>query len=773
MAQPKKQTKTAPAKAAAKPKSADRRAPYLLEGESPEPELLSLFHLLGTIQDTEARIELSGLVRARLRSLYPAGSGKIGTANLKNGLRFDVDLGDLFGAEFFVGNMNETDVLNALTATLPADANTVDVGANFGLFGVHAGHVAETGKVIALEPLPSACKLLETNVQQNGLSDRVEVINAAVSQRGGKAKFFVATDGAFSGLRDTGRSPVLDTVNVSKVALDKCEPVNALDRIDFLKIDTEGHENQVLAGAHKTLARATEALVMLEYSHKNLTADTRESFLGELQPLMEAGFEAQLFDGNQKLVKLKKAGDIPAETSGTVFLAGKDCAWAADFFSALANEVDATKHAASDGSTVVILHEFTKLRNQLADVDRLQSAFPSTDGDASISKRVLREVNRLRTESERAETQFRTELERAEAYRNGLQGHYDKADADRKRLRQKSDQLAEAVEKYKARLEAFQTATDALHEKMNARDEEHLKKIADIKSSLDHQYERAEELKKTLVESMTTRKELEGKLTEANELLKASKQEISSTKRLLTHAEARVTDLEGKLKTAATARDSLNERMEAFRNLSSDLQQKLEAAKAAQETARRDFDLLLSKEKTAHEQTRTRLEADLSKEKAAHEKTHQDLKQILSEERNAHKQTKADLTREKTAHEKTHRDLKFIISEERNALKREKAAHEKTHRDLKMLLSQERAAHSETRQHLDVSRELRADQRRELDEAATRQAALEAEVAALTEEKRALQTEIDEKRALVRVIQQREALHEIGLGKHLRRRDRS
>ncbi|MCH2456686.1 MAG: FkbM family methyltransferase [Henriciella sp.] len=766
MAQPHKQSKTATAKTP----TADRRAPYLLKGKSPEPDIQSLFQLLATLRDTQARIELSGLIRTRLRSVFPAGSGKTGKAELKNGLSFDVDLGDLFGAEFYLGNMNETDVLNALTATLPDTANTVDIGANFGLFGIHAGHVARKGKVVALEPLPSAFELLEKNIAQNGLNDRIEAVNAAVSERGGKAKFFVATDGAFSGLRDTGRSPVLDTVTVAKVALDRCEPVKALDRIDFLKIDTEGHENQVLAGARKTLERARTALVMLEYSHKNLTAETRDSLLAELQPLMDTGFEAHLYDGSQKLVKLKTADDIPPETSGTVFLAGEDCAWAKDFLTALGNEVDATRPTASYEASILILRVFTKVRNQLADVERLQSAFPSTDGELSISKRVLRELNRLRTESERSETRLRTELERAETYRNALQGHYDKADADRNRLREQTAELKEALSEQKERMQAFQKLSDSLQQKLDARDSEHRQKIANVQNSLDRQHQRAEELKKSLLESMSAQNDLQAELTSVNERLTASKKEYASTRSRLANAEAQISDLDTKLAKARSHRDSLNERLEAFRDLSADLQQKLESAKTAQESARRDFDLLLSKEKGAHEQTRARLEADFEKEKTAHAKTHQDLKQILSEERNAHKSTRAELTKEKEAHEKTHRDLKYIISEERNALKREKAAHEKTHRDLKMLLSQERNAHKETREHLEVSRRLRADQRRELDEAAARQAALEAEIAALADEKQALQAEIDEKRALVRIIQQREALHEIGLGKHLRRR---
>ena len=723
MAQPQKQSKTATAKTL----TADRRAPYLLKGKSPEPDIQSLFQLLATLRDTQARIELSGLIRSRLRSVFPAGSGKTGTAELKNGLSFDVDLGDLFGAEFYLGNMNETDVLNALTATLPDTANTVDIGANFGLFGVHAGHVAHKGKVVALEPLPSAFELLEKNIAQNGLNDRIEAVNAAVSEKGGKAKFFVATDGAFSGLRDTGRSPVLDTVTVAKVALDRCEPVKALDRIDFLKIDTEGHENQVLAGGRKTLERARTALVMLEYSHKNLTAETRDSLLAELQPLMDTGFEANLYDGSQKLVKLKTAGDIPPETSGTVFLVGEDCAWAKDFFAALGSEVDAIKPTASDESSVLILREFTKIRNQVADVERLQAAFPSTGGTTPISKRVLNEVARLQTEIERAGT-----------YRNALQGHYDKADAERNRLRQQTSDLKEALSEQKERMQAFQKLSDSLQEKLDARDSEHRQKIADVRSSLDRQHERAEELKKSLLESMSAQNDLQTELASVNEHLTASKKEYASTRSRLVNAEAQISDLDTKLAKARSDRDALNERLEAFRNVSADLQQKLESAKASQESARRDFDLLLSKEKSAHEQTRARLESDLEKEK--------------------------------TAHEKTHRDLKYIISEERNALKREKAAHEKTHRDLKAILSDERNAHKETRKHLEVSRQLRADQRRELDEAAARQAALEAEIAALADEKQALRTEIDEKRALVRILQQREALHEIGLGKHLRQR---
>lgn len=561
--------------------------------------------------------------------MFPAGSGKTGTVALKNGLSFDVDLGDLFGAEFFVGNMNETDVLNALTATLPENANTVDVGANFGLFGAHAGHVAQYGKVVALEPLPSAFQLLEKNIEQNGLSSNIQAVNAAVSKRGGKAKFFVATDGAFSGLRDTGRSPLLDTVTVSKTALDKCDPVNALEQIDFLKIDTEGHEADVLAGASQTLARSTSALIMLEYSHKNLTEDARSQFLVQLDQLLGSGFEGWLYAGERELLKLEKASDISPDASGTVFLSGRECVWSDDFFKALKKEADEARPTESDESAILILSEFAKVRSQVADLELLHVDFPPEDSGAALSKRVLREVSRLRVD-----------LDRNESHRNALQKNFDSADAERTRLKKRAAELQEAVDGYKA-------FASNLQEKMDKKVEVFSNRVEKAEAGIAEQRARAEGLKEALEKSEHQRRE-------TTEKLAAAEARKNAFQKLADSLQVKLNDRQAKSDraiAAATAQaesfkvdlDQANRLIEASNQELAKAKVSLADEKAAHEKTHRDLKFLLSEERGAHKETRVGLETKLADEKAAHEKTHRDLKALLSQERSAHKETREHL----------------------------------------------------------------------------------------------------------------------------------
>lgn len=618
--QPRKsQAKRAKQNSVQRPASAqsatDVRTGYALSGSSPEPNLQSLFDVLATIDKRESRIELSQLIRTRLRDIFPAGSGKTGTAHLRNGLHFDVDLGDLFGAEFYVGNMNEADVLNALAATLPSDARTVDVGANFGLFGIHAAHVAPEGKVVALEPLPSAYDLLTRNIEQNDLSDRIEAVNAAVSHRGGKAKFFVATDGAFSGLRDTGRSPLLDTVTVSKIALDKCAPVQALDRIDFLKIDTEGHEAGVLAGAKATLDRSPETFVMLEYSHKNLTEASRADLLGELDRLMEAGFSAVAYDDDRKLNSLSKADDISTDTAGTIFLSGEKCAWSETFFAALRSEIKASAPSKTDRSALLILSEFSKVRSQVADIEALNVIFPADEAGTPLSKRITREVAKLRTDlgrSARNREKAASEEERIAAYR---------------------DHAKSIQRKLEERTEAFGAKVAQLERTLDERTETLTSKAEAFQVELQKQQKRAQRTQETLQsveadrESLKTRAaELEGRVSAFRDSAKATQekldartkafelktsalektlaQQIDSAAKEQERLQKKAAGLEARVSEFRDLSEATQERLTAFRDHAKSLQAKLDARTDALEKA----NISLNSERAAHSEARAHLQ---------------------------------------------------------------------------------------------------------------------------------------------------------------------
>lgn len=127
----------------------------------------------------------------------------------------------------------------------------VDVGANVGVASLFlAKSVGKAGKVICFEPGPRFCERLKTNLELNpSFMSVVEVHNLGVSDQPGKLHW--AEDPEFPGNAYLFGSEGLE-VNV--VTLDSfLQP--EVRRLNFLKIDVEGMELEVLRGAQGILRK--------------------------------------------------------------------------------------------------------------------------------------------------------------------------------------------------------------------------------------------------------------------------------------------------------------------------------------------------------------------------------------------------------------------------------------------------------------------------------------------------------------------------------------
>jgi FkbM family methyltransferase len=151
-----------------------------------------------------------------------------------------------------------------------AGSTVIDVGANIGVFSVLAARaVGKDGIVLAYEPHPAAFKRLAANARQNGLEGVLIPINAAVSDRRGEFQFHPSAVSVHNRVnRDSESTEALLATVVEAVALDEDPRVTALAKIDFMKVDVEGHEVQVLRGAQRTLERTSA--VLLEYHRTDL-----------------------------------------------------------------------------------------------------------------------------------------------------------------------------------------------------------------------------------------------------------------------------------------------------------------------------------------------------------------------------------------------------------------------------------------------------------------------------------------------------------------------
>jgi FkbM family methyltransferase len=148
----------------------------------------------------------------------------------------------------------------------------IDVGANVGQMSLELGFlVGEQGKVLAIEPGRGNLEVLKAHLRANGMDRRVTVIEAACAEtHGGEVEFYVAGDGpdcVGSGHSLAGAAAIhrgnpdipVYTVQCKRVSIDG---IVAEHRItpSLIKIDVEGAELQVLAGAKHTLAKVRPAV---------------------------------------------------------------------------------------------------------------------------------------------------------------------------------------------------------------------------------------------------------------------------------------------------------------------------------------------------------------------------------------------------------------------------------------------------------------------------------------------------------------------------------
>jgi FkbM family methyltransferase len=161
---------------------------------------------------------------------------------------------------------SEPDVTQAISSRLAEDADLVDVGANVGLFSIHAAlQEFWRGRVLALEPNPRAFALLERNLGYNEVPHRVVAVPFAASRKNATLQLTAVTGrDEYSTLTGSLHPSVFgeqaDTFTVRALPLD--DLIRQYDLAPGLvKIDAEGAELDVLQGLEQTLANHRPVIV--------------------------------------------------------------------------------------------------------------------------------------------------------------------------------------------------------------------------------------------------------------------------------------------------------------------------------------------------------------------------------------------------------------------------------------------------------------------------------------------------------------------------------
>lgn len=145
--------------------------------------------------------------------------------------------------------------------SFPEGASFVDVGANIGLYSVYAG--ARGARVLAIEPGPENIFTLIRNVQLNNLSHQINLCFSPIGHRDGELVLIQQSTMEPGGARLTALHRQDDAVISWQSSIRTLDSLCAEQDFwpDFLKVDIDGNEIELVRGAEKVIRRAKQILL--------------------------------------------------------------------------------------------------------------------------------------------------------------------------------------------------------------------------------------------------------------------------------------------------------------------------------------------------------------------------------------------------------------------------------------------------------------------------------------------------------------------------------
>lgn len=151
----------------------------------------------------------------------------------------------------------EVDKLRQMASLLRPGGVFYDIGAQAGYHTLlAANHVGRHGLVYAFEPLPRNQNYLRRNLEMNGIRN-ARLVPAAVSDRDGELCFDPGPGFMAGHLSQEGNG-----IRVQSISLDHWVETENARPPDLIKIDVEGAELSVLAGAERLIERHRPAILI-------------------------------------------------------------------------------------------------------------------------------------------------------------------------------------------------------------------------------------------------------------------------------------------------------------------------------------------------------------------------------------------------------------------------------------------------------------------------------------------------------------------------------
>jgi FkbM family methyltransferase len=199
-----------------------------------------------------------------------------------NGITYELDLREVIDSSLYFTSTYEVKIDQLFEKYVKPGSTVIDIGANIGLHTLRSALLTgDKGKVIAIEPSTWAINKLQRNLALNpNLTEIIDIRQHAL----GETVVRSVSLGFQSSYRLTGKNEITPEI-VDVLTLDLVLEQTKLSRTDFIKIDVDGHELQILRGA-KGILSGTKPALIVEFTPSYSVNDLNE--LTEIEDYLQS-----------------------------------------------------------------------------------------------------------------------------------------------------------------------------------------------------------------------------------------------------------------------------------------------------------------------------------------------------------------------------------------------------------------------------------------------------------------------------------------------------
>jgi FkbM family methyltransferase len=208
-----------------------------------------------------------------------------------------LDIGDVgISRELALKGVHELVSTRQIQTELRPGMRVVEVGANIGYYAlIAASIVGDTGHIYAFEPSPHNLRQLRANIALNDLCEKIDVIPMGVGSCNSTQAFHIMSKGNMSSFLLRHEDQIIkriESIDVEVTSLDSYFEGAADGRIDFVRMDVEGYEEEVIVGMRGILTSDHPPGGMFIEVHSSLLQDKGSSAAAFFRQLKELGYEA-------------------------------------------------------------------------------------------------------------------------------------------------------------------------------------------------------------------------------------------------------------------------------------------------------------------------------------------------------------------------------------------------------------------------------------------------------------------------------------------------